>query len=216
MFVMVGVPIVLVALICGGIVVANLTKPKPGVKAPANTENKEKVVNPASIGGKLEEFVKKFGSGDSVAVVATEGMNYKYTGFDIGENTVLVVGYDDDEFVTCGVLFKHDGNKRFKVLQLDSMEIERGLKMFSRHEGINWQGPWHESTSDGEELRTWGYSLFEESFKWGSSSVLMGAYSSQSHYLLIFSSNSGSASLEKLTNDMRHWQVYARNQSESN
>lgn len=207
---MVGVPIVLATVIVGGIVAAKMAKPKPDVQAPAGAAKKEKVINSASVGSRLDDFVKKFGGGDSIAVVAFERMNYKYTGFGIAENTVLVVGCDDDRFVTCGVLFKLDGNKPSKALPLDASEIERGLKIFSRHEGVDW----YESTSDGEDPRNWGYLWPEKAFKWGSS-ALMGEYSSQYPYLLVVSTNSESESFKNLRKDMQHWQVVTRYEPKS-
>lgn len=209
---LVGIPVILATVIAGGAIVAKQAKTKPSVEK--NAENKVEAVrkiNTTSIGGRLDDFVEKYGGGDSVAVVATERMNYRYRGFVIGENAVLVVGYDDDEFVTCGVVFRHDGKKKFTAQPLEEKEIENGLNVFSRLEGVDWI----ESSPVGEDIRIWGYIGTEDSLKWGSS-PLMAIYTPEIPFLVVFSTYSDRSSYNKLGVDMRHWQMYARNRSESN
>lgn len=200
----------LVVAIAVGVVVANRTKPKSEAQVVANQTHEAPVVNPTSIGGRLTDFVEKFGGGDSVAVVATARLNYDYRGFAIGERTVLVVGCDDDGIVACGVIFRHDGRKSFNAVPLENPEIADGLKIFSRHDGVDWS----EAPADGGNPRIWGYLATEESLKWGRS-PLMAIYTSEIPYLIVFSTDSDRASYKKLGEDMRHWKIYAPNRSES-
>lgn len=206
----VGISTILVGAVAVGLVVRNRAKPKADAQASANETLDALVVNPTGIGGRLADFVEKFGGGDSVAVVATERLNYEYTGFGIGENSVLVVGCDDDDSVACGVLFRHDGSKNFSAVPLEGQEIENGLKIFSRHDGVDWT----EASDHGGNPRIWGYLATEKSLKWGSS-PLMAIYTSEIPYLIVFSTDSDRASYKKLGEDMRHWKIYAPNRSES-
>jgi hypothetical protein len=207
---MVGIPVVLVALIVGGVVAVKQAKPKPSLQLPAGNKEKTTKINTITIGGRIDDFVKKYEGADSVAVVSTERMNYSYKGFGMGGNAVLVIGYDDHNCVTCGVVFRHDGKKDFIALPLDEEEVQGGLKIFSRHEGLDWQ----ETSVDGEPVRIWGYIGTDDSLKWGSS-PMMAIYTPEIPYLIVFSTASDRASYKNLGEDMRRWKIYARNPSGS-
>lgn len=196
--VMVGVFALAAVTMIGVIAMMNRTGRKSGVEVVSSTTKVSKVINLTSIGGRLDDFVKKFGNGDAGVIVSNKKMSYSYMFFEIDSNTSLIVGYDDEKFVTCVVYFKHGTNGQSEALPLETQEIEIALKQFSRHEDVGWI----ESSPDSGS-RYWAY-LWCAEMKWGSS-ALMGIYNTNTHYLFVYSGDSGGITWEKLKADRGMW-----------